>query len=892
MAHRKRGGIIFILLVFLFSAIASFGLAPVVTFSPERGFYNQSFMLTLSCANPSAIIRYTTDCSLPTRQTGIVYTGQIVINATTVVKAVAFSATDSSVLETHTYLFPESIKNQGKLPAGYPTTWGGFSTIAADYEMDSAIINHPAYKDKINAAITSLPALVLTMPVDEWFNPVTGLYVGYPNTTETREKPVSAEMIYSDGTKNFGLNCGVQNQGGTSIVNWKVPKQSMRLLFKEQYGPKKLEKKLFPDSEIKSINTLVVDGFLYSWVHISDRKQWETTLFFRDQLCSDMQNAMGGPSFHGIYVNLFINGLYWGLYDLHERPDEDFMAEYYDAETTDFDVIKHNYKTIVAGSNASYLALLDKARAGLSTNASLEAIKKDLDLPAFIDYMLLNFYLGNYDWAHQNYYAAVNKTRGSGYRFYTWDAEHVLRYSDVSYDATIKSDKGGPTEIHTLLKQNDWYRLLFADAFYRYAYNDGALCPENFEKLFLVRKEEIELATILESARWGDYRKALSGVTYTRDDYWLPEVNKVLNKYIPQRREVVLGQLQRSDNRLYPVTPPPVLSRQEGLTESGTKVGLANPDGSLAGIVYTTNGTDPRASDGSFAGNLYSEPVAISSATLLKARTRNTNTGEWSPLVTAFFAPPGAQEKIVISEIMYNSGYNDLEFIKLTNAGTTDLNLFGLSFSDAIEFSFSTHLVLEPGKSLVLTNEPTDFEALYGFKAYGVYFKNLSNKGETIVLNDYFGATIDSVSYSDSSPWPAQADGKGRSLELISCSLDNSLALSWKASDKLYGTPEPYIVTHASQSDQLAVPVRLWPNPAREMVFMDLRNGNPAGEAVVVRFFDYAGRLVKVVDQVDSGSVIRVNLNGLDAGSYLVRISPKKCTNAPITFKLICLGSE
>jgi hypothetical protein len=146
-------------------------------------------------------------------------------------------------------------------------------------------------------------------------------------------------------------------------------------------------------------------------------------------------------------------------------------------------VIKHNPDNIVSGSNSTYIDLLNAARMGFKTPESLKKIKAHLDLPAFVDYMLLNFYLGNFDWAHQNYYAAVNRETQTGYRFYTWDAEHIMRYSDVNYNNTLKNDKGGPTEIHTLLRENEEYRMMFADAVYKHCFNDGALALKVFWKV-------------------------------------------------------------------------------------------------------------------------------------------------------------------------------------------------------------------------------------------------------------------------------------------------------------------------------------------------------------------------------------------------------------------------
>ena len=858
-----------------------------VIFSHKRGYYNHPFTLSLTSSDPTAIIRFTTDCSVPSMQTGENFETAIQIDSTTVVKAIAYSSTDTSVLETHTFLFPEDIIRQDNNPTGYPVSWGGSTEILADYEMDQEVINDPAYSGKILDAIKSIPALCLSMSIDAWFNHGTGNYVAYPNSDIIREKPVSAEFIYSDGDNNFGINCGVRNQGGTSIVNWKVPKQSMRLLFKEQYGPKKLNKKLFPDSDIESINTLVVDALLYSWYHNFDRTQRQTALYFRDQLCSDLQNDMGGLSFHGFYVNLYINGLYWGIYDLHERPDEDFMEEYYDTDKDNFDVIKHNPYDVVHGSNDSYLEMLEFIRGDLTSNESLQEVQEYLDLPDFIDYIVLNYYLGNFDWAHQNYYAAYDKVQKTGYRFYTWDAEHVMRYSDVEFDATTTFNSDAPTEIQFRLEKNDDYRMMFADAFYKHAFNEGALSPGKFEERFMYRKNELNLAIILESARWGDYREYLDNVTYTRDDYWIPEVNKVINEYIPNRRAVVIDQLRRSDNNLFPDTYPPVFSRKGGLITAGESVEIINPNSGGETIVYTTNGTDPRQPGGAIGGMLYESAIEISDPVLIKARTLTPGTNEWSALAEAYFVTEALENSIMISEIMYHSGNNGIEFIELMNAGNTNIDLYGLSFIDGIEYTFRENTPLSSGAFLVLTNEMEPFEAQYNFKAYDVYRKNLSNSGETILLADYYGNIIDSVTYADSLPWPVYADGYYRSLELIDPGLDNALATSWKASDALNGTPVEYINSISGVMPPNTIELLIYPNPVTDWLTIVFPDRNFTNKSMSVAVYNNLGQLVKRIAY--SGSNSQIYLGDLDAGIYYLHIGDSKGREKATTTKLIKL---
>jgi hypothetical protein len=77
------------------------------------------------------------------------------------------------------------------------------------------------------------------------------------------------------------------------------------------------------------------------------------------------------------------------------------------------------------------------------------------------------------------------------------------------------------------------------------------------------------------------------------------------------------------------------------------------------------------------------------------------------------------------------------------------------------------------------------------------------------------GVLMDSVHYSDESPWPELADGRGSSLELIEHTLDNSLAESWRASATA-GTPGDYNDENiVGVEDELTLD-EIFPNPVRD----------------------------------------------------------------------------
>lgn len=833
-------------------------------FSHERGFYFQSFELKIT-ANSGADIYYTLNCSMPNRENGIKYNGPVLIDSTLIVKAVFYLNNTMSEVLTHTYIFPEVSARQPKSPAGFPLTWGGAKIISADYEMDSAVVFHPDYAEHITKAFTSLPVLSLSMDTDEWFNHQSGLYVGYENTNITREKPVNAEFIFNNTEeKSFGVSCGVQNQGGTSIVKWKSPKQSMRLLFKEIYGDTRLNKRIFTDSDIESINTLVVDCMLNAtWIHPAENQR-QHSLYLRDQLTADLYKNMGNLSVHGRYFHLFLNGIYWGICNLHERPDDAFLSEYDEADRENFDVLKHGPDNVVSGTNAYYLKMLDIARNGFTSYESILRFNRYIDLPAFIDYMILNFYLGNFDWANKNYYVGRDRFSQEGFKYYPWDSEHVMRFANLDYNNTQKNNEGGPTEIHTHLRTNEEYRMMFADAVYRHFFNNGALAPENFEKSFLRRVNEIEKAIILESARWGDYRIADSNTTYTKADNWLPKVKEMLSEYIPYRRDVVLEQLKSSENLLFPKILPPQIA-METMEDNRKKIKLI-PDSPVQGVIYyTLNGSDPRSVGGDASGIKYNNEIILDKTSKLKARFFSKGFG-WSPLIERDFIFNDVYgSNLVISEIMYHPQDEYPEFIEIINSGETTVNLNGFAFVDGIEFVFSEDREIAPGIGFVLTNDNLLFNQVYEFNSWGQYDKKLSNGGEKIVFQNGFGQVVDSVSYSDTIPWPVEADGDGYSLELIDLKLDNAVYSSWRVGEEKNGSP-------FDADKKLDLEIALTPNPFSGNTKLNILSPGYTNTEFIVEVFSITGKKIFSEQYLNFGKYLPVNLGESPPGIYIFRI--------------------
>ena len=101
--------------------------------------------------------------------------------------------------------------------------------------------------------------------------------------------------------------------------------------------------------------------------------------------------------------------------------------------------------------------------------------------------------------------------------------------------------------------------MKFADHIDRHFFNNGEMTPAKSIERFMSRANEIQLAIIAESARWGDHyrdsRNDSDAELHTYHDHWLPERERILERYLPVRRDIFLQQL--ADAGLYPGTDLP-----------------------------------------------------------------------------------------------------------------------------------------------------------------------------------------------------------------------------------------------------------------------------------------------------------------------------------------------
>lgn len=660
-------------------------------FSVDRGFYSSPVSVEITTPTPGATIRYTTDGSPPSESHGQTYTGPLTLSTTTVLRAIAVRpGWQPTNVDTQTYLSLDSVLAQspdGSPPPGWPATSGTGQVL--DFGMDPQIVQHGnpdiGGTDTVRNALASLPAVSLTTDLSNLLDigGSQGIYAHPGNRGFAWERPVSVEWInppdgeQPNGSGEFQIDAGLRIRGGfsRSLDN---PKHSFRLYFRGDYGPTKLEYPLFGRhgaAEFDQVDLRTSQN--YSWSFGGD----DNNTFLREESTREAFLDMGQPGSRLRYFHLYLNGIYWGLFNLDERPEASFAETYFGGDKDQWDVVKSEGEAgYVVGAtdgnldaweelwtlgkthrasptNANYFRMMGLAADGATPTADPVL----LDPENLIDYLLLTFWTGNLDGTVSNFLGndrannwfgsrRRDNNPGEGFRYFVHDFEHTF--------FNINEDRTGPFEsanvsnfafsnplfLHQDLMANAEYRMLWADRIQKHMFGGGALEPvkwtERIEQLATI----VEGAIVAESARWGDAWSASPKTRLT----WRAARDSLLS-YPDPRAPIVLDQL-RADG-LYPAIDAPVPMPFGGYQDSGVEVAVGLPAGTQT--FYMPDGSDPRATGGALrsGAQLYSavestETPVPWSASGWRYRYDNTDLGTaWrEPAFDARSWPTGTAE--------------------------------------------------------------------------------------------------------------------------------------------------------------------------------------------------------------------------------------------------------
>ena len=440
----------------------AFANAQEVTFSTPGGFYDDPFELTLSCTQQDKVIHYTTNGNRPTADDPV-YSQPLLL--------------DQSL---------ESRSNIYTIPITPESLWYAPKTVQRCIVIRAAAFN--AIGERVSNVITNsylIKALgcdthglpIMSICADSLdlfdytngilvpganFNPENPDYTGnYYQTGDEWERNCNVEF-YENGNHGINQQAGVRIQG---LSTCRYAQKGLKIYARKEYGKKRFNYKFFNDTDIASFKHLKVKPFNGGWHGIG----------CQDYISGHIARNLDVDCLASRPMVLFLNGEYWGIYFLQEKPDERYLEDHYDVDLNTVNIVKSwGWGQCEYGTGEGMLDLyrwIDEH--DLSDDNNYQYVAERIDISSFIDYEILEIFSANLDWPANN--VRSWQADNGPWRWIFYDGDACLFKSKNGFDAlanaTYDGDEYYPsnaksTLIFRKLLENRSFRARFLSRFY------------------------------------------------------------------------------------------------------------------------------------------------------------------------------------------------------------------------------------------------------------------------------------------------------------------------------------------------------------------------------------------------------------------------------------------
>lgn len=536
---------------------------PVPVFSHRAGFYDDYFLLTLS-SEAGTEIYYTIDGTDPrTSKTAYRYTQEIEI----------YNNTD----EPNRYSTVKDISLSNYNPPKYNIDKGMHIRAAvknAD-ETFGPVVTNSYFVGKTDSYYTDLRVISMVTDPNYLFHKDTGAYMvgsryyewkkssdyvkydpadvqnktNYNFDGKESEFPVTIQ-VFENGTAVFTADVGARISGNWSRSAFQ---KSLRFYARKEYGESKMKYAFFEDltdSKGKEIKK-------YDKVTLRNGGN-DHILHFRDAFIHDLAKGTGIDYMASEPYILFINGEFWGMYLLREKPEDYYIQSHYGIDEAQVTVIKNG--GLESGTEEAHLDYWNfcewAATADMTKEENYKKFCEQMDVQSFMDYIAIETYVGNTDWAYgylNNWMVwrsevidpQVERADGK-WRFILYDLDcssGLYGGNDTSfyYDSLGKidapwSDFNFPDMLRNLCKNKD-----FSESFYNNYLSviDECFAIEKVEALLSEYTHKYKEATQATHHR---YNNAWAADNYDKEAEGLLDFFRNRPKYAKQHLDLFCGK--------------------------------------------------------------------------------------------------------------------------------------------------------------------------------------------------------------------------------------------------------------------------------------------------------------------------------------------------------------
>jgi CotH kinase protein/Lamin Tail Domain/Chitobiase/beta-hexosaminidase C-terminal domain/Secretion system C-terminal sorting domain len=362
-----------------------------VEFGLPSGRYATGISLNMMHSQANSEIRYTTDGSEPNRQSTL-FINSIAIAQTHVVKAKAFHADYlPSQTASVTYFINE---HDFTLPV---------VSLSANpkYFFDNTIGVYVQGTNGIQKYCTTFPA----------------------NWNQDWDRHGVFEYLKPTGERAYQQHLQFQLAGNCTR---RRDQKSFALKAQQEFGSGKIQYPLFDSKPIQK----------YDEVFLRNAGNDNNVTHFRDGLLQTLPQGLMDIDYLAYQPTIvYINGQYWGIQNLREKGNGDYIENNYGISESEIDLIE-NHSSVQLGTKTAWVEFLDSLN-GMSPLApdAFQYIEKNIDVQEYINYLVLQTYYANTDWPNNIKFWRQRSPEGR-FRWILWDADFGFGLFPDQSDAT------------------------------------------------------------------------------------------------------------------------------------------------------------------------------------------------------------------------------------------------------------------------------------------------------------------------------------------------------------------------------------------------------------------------------------------------------------------------
>lgn len=402
--------------------------------SGKPGLYDGALSVELACETEGAQIYYTLNGDVPTPENGTRYEGAFPVAQTTVVRARAYKE-DMLLSEilTGTFILPykyyEACSDEGsRLP---------IVSLSAN--------NEDVFGDSLGMYVEGTNGII------------SGCYDFPANYNREWMRSANFEYIL-DGevVNNQEVEIGVY--GGCTRIH--VAK-SLKIKANKRSGKSKMQyDNFFPARDYKKYKSLALrnGGNGYSYV----QPRW------RDMFIQSLGDGMNLDRQMAQPVAFYLNGIFYGMMILTERTNEDYVYHNYGLDEDEIDFMGVGY-SCEAGTKDAYNVMIDYVSKSYERDDFYDRLSTMMDIDEYIDYQIIEQYVGNTDWVSNNI-KMWRKHDGGRFRWILYDTDFGLSKATSVDKDMIKfaTEEKGVEAMWVLLRsclRNEDFRWQFLDQY-------------------------------------------------------------------------------------------------------------------------------------------------------------------------------------------------------------------------------------------------------------------------------------------------------------------------------------------------------------------------------------------------------------------------------------------